>query len=1438
MKTESRLALSGSIALLLTAAVPAIAVTYTWDGGGANDTFATAANWNPDGAPVSNISSTDLVFAGTTRLSPVLGSSFATNSIVFNNTAGAFTIGGSGFTVGAGGITNNDSQTQTFNNAVTVNTANSSVNATSGALTFGGTFAAGANTVTVAGPFATSFADITGTGTVVKSGTGTMTWAPGTVSRSLDFDVNVGTLAIGAASVVTLTSGASIDIAGGTLQNNGRLVLSGVPVTQTSGGFTSGEGADLVLQSGATFTVTGGSISAPGANVFVSGAGSSYSTAISQAMPLGSNWSVNSGGTVSSAGYFDVQSGRLDVTGAGSSFSTGSPQSFFGSGTGAVAEVLVDAGATATFAGGFALGSWTGARGELSVINNSSVTSGGVITVGTAVGGDGYMSMANGATWTHSGSLSIGTTTGSAETGVLYVGTNSTFTTGTVNTEVNQWGRMQVVNAALVARGNLNVTGGKLVLDNGDLTVNAGATLNVTAGGVVEGQSAVTLDSPGAIAISGAGSKLLVTDGIGRSLTLGGGATVSVNAGGQIQVNAFNETVNIGVGAGNSVVNIDGANSRISTPSQIVIGGAGNTGVVALTNTANINTATALMVGGNTPGAGSGASLQLSSGSTGSAASVTVGNVSPGTFSSLVIGGAGSTFTSAVQTIVGNSAGGNGNVIIGSGGLLNSGSALMKVNETGSVQVSNGGTLSVAGQLDIEGGMVDVALGGTLTFLAGNNGVYVSGGGTLFHGGTSGSVSLRAISVIGGTYSMPAISHSVNELNVEVLAGGTMTVGAMALLGTAQQRVLNVSGTGSSLTVAPTGIFQLGHVAATISNNATASLGRLRIDPGSFGFTGVTSTVRVESGADATSQNIALGTLTTHATPTTGALVVNGTGSTFTVTGSDTVTVGGTQANSTRGQITVENGGVFTGPLGFTTTVNSSGTLNIQGGSMIFRGPLVRSGGAISFTSGTLQIVDDFVAGSGGPLGAAPNIVTGQTLITSGATTVPTGGSLTISGGSFSTGSLANTGGVLNFTSGSLAVTGSGGLALQSGGPLGTNFTAAEGRSLSVNAATSIATGSTLRVNGGSYSSGSATLASNATLRVDLGVASVGNITNNGRIFAADSLSIATGITNNAGGRVTLENGTGQIYGAGSITNSGLVTGDGSIATAFLNAAGGEVRAEPGKTLTFTGATGNSGRLNLLGGTLQFTQPMSNAAGAEINGEGAIYFPTSPVPSSGSPAAGLNNAGNLNFSGGDTQVYGTVAMLPGSRLIVSGGATATFYDVFRHNGAEVKASALSSLVFFDEVRGAGSFTGGGSLYMEGGYSPGNSPASVTIDAGIVFSPSSTFTLEVGGVNEGIEYDHLDFGPMGSLVADGTLVLDFFGDFAPEIGQIFDLLDFAPGQVSGAFDSVVINANLAPGTSIDTSEVLTTGSVTVVPEPSGVLLLLGGLATVLIRRRRH
>ncbi|PYJ04945.1 MAG: hypothetical protein DME25_09275, partial [Verrucomicrobia bacterium] len=93
---------------------------FTWDGGGTDNNWTTAANWNPDGAPGSP--QNNLNFAGSTRLTPNnnFGNYSAGYRIFFNSGASSFTQGGNpikffDFSGNRAIIQNDSANTQTIN---------------------------------------------------------------------------------------------------------------------------------------------------------------------------------------------------------------------------------------------------------------------------------------------------------------------------------------------------------------------------------------------------------------------------------------------------------------------------------------------------------------------------------------------------------------------------------------------------------------------------------------------------------------------------------------------------------------------------------------------------------------------------------------------------------------------------------------------------------------------------------------------------------------------------------------------------------------------------------------------------------------------------------------------------------------------------------------------------------------------------------------------------------------------------------------------------------------------------------------------------------------------------------------------------------------------------------------------------------------------------
>ena len=206
---QSNLYVDGTLSISLDPSSP------TWDGGGANANINTAANWNTDITPSSNVVNTNLIFDGTVRLTPNFSAPFSAKSITFKNNAAsnAFTFNGAALTIGAGGITNNDADTQTISAAIILS-ADESFTAALGDLSIGDVHLA-AHILTLAGANDVTLGEAGGTGTIKKEnagalnitgalGTGGVTLNANTGATYIGDDQTLAALNIGADATVTL----------------------------------------------------------------------------------------------------------------------------------------------------------------------------------------------------------------------------------------------------------------------------------------------------------------------------------------------------------------------------------------------------------------------------------------------------------------------------------------------------------------------------------------------------------------------------------------------------------------------------------------------------------------------------------------------------------------------------------------------------------------------------------------------------------------------------------------------------------------------------------------------------------------------------------------------------------------------------------------------------------------------------------------------------------------------------------------------------------------------------------------------------------------------------------------------------------------------------------------------------------------------------------
>ncbi|MCX5654104.1 MAG: PEP-CTERM sorting domain-containing protein, partial [Planctomycetota bacterium] len=246
----------------------------------------------------------------------------------------------------------------------------------------------------------------------------------------------------------------------------------------------------------------------------------------------------------------------------------------------------------------------------------------------------------------------------------------------------------------------------------------------------------------------------------------------------------------------------------------------------------------------------------------------------------------------------------------------------------------------------------------------------------------------------------------------------------------------------------------------------------------------------------------------------------------------------------------------------------------------------------------------------------------------------------------------------------------------------------------------------------------------------------------------------------------------------------------------------------------------NAGIISIEGGTVEFTQPLTNAVGGLISGRGTLSV----------GGTGLVNNGNVGFSGGFADVFGDVANNTGAKIVISGGSTTTFYDDVNAAGGELRVSQGCSVVFFGSYNGG--TTGTGTVYIEGDLRPGHSPGAVTFEGDLVLGSGAHLVAELAGTTPAAQYDQVSVGGLAAL--DGTLDVVLLGGFSPAYGDTFNLFDF--GDFAGSFDAVNLPA-LGGGLAWDASGLYSTGSIQVMPEPATLALVGLGLAASLLRRRR-
>ena len=328
---------------------------------------------------------------------------------------------------------------------------------------------------------------------------------------------------------------------------------------------------------------------------------------------------------------------------------------------------------------------------------------------------------------------------------------------------------------------------------------------------------------------------------------------------------------------------------------------------------------------------------------------------------------------------------------------------------------------------------------------------------------------------------------------------------------------------------------------------------------------------------------------------------------------------------------------------------------------------------------------------------------------------------------------------------------------------------------------------------------------------------------------------------------------------------SGTALGDGTRFDGFIYE--GRLDIGAGTTTLNSLAFANLGTLTTIaGGTLTAPNGVSLGVGRIIAGSGVVAGKVAGTTGSTIAASGNLALGNAASPAGfttDGEIYtGTnvvtlndsnQAVLGSLTQLGSGGVSGTlnathgvYVDFGRNlvgqgtvNGNNALADATiingsvqgtgSGLLFTGYVKGQGTFSG--SVTFGGTYSPGLSPASVSVDDMNLLG-TSTLVMELGGLTAGSQHDQINAS--GTVTLDGILDLDLINGFTPVLGNSFDLFN---GTLVGDFDTVMLPA-LGGALAWDTTQLTQNGTVSVVPEPSTLALVGFGLVALALRRKRQ
>ncbi len=570
------------------------------------------------------------------------------------------------------------------------------------------------------------------------------------------------------------------------------------------------------------------------------------------------------------------------------------------------------------------------------------------------------------------------------------------------------------------------------------------------------------------------------------------------------------------------------------------------------------------------------------------------------------------------------------------------------------------------------------------------------------------------------------------------------------------------------------------------------------------------------------------------------------------------------------------------GTLTLSTSNGYTGTTLVSGGTLFLANPAALAGSTFdSSGGGVLSFGTLTSAGFGGLQGSGNLTINNNT---------PAAVSLSVGGNNASTtfsGTLVGSGSLTKFGNGTLTLSTSNGYTgttLVSGGTLflanpaalaGSTFDSSGGGVLSFGTLTNV-------LFAGLQGSGNLTINNNTPAAVSLSVGGnnasttfSGGLSGLGGLIKTGTGTLTLSAFNSFTGGTTVSAGTLQGMTAslqGSITNNATLVfnqaADGTFA-GTINGSGGFTKSGSGG-LMLSGADtlSSTGSVSITQGTLAAPYGISHGGGAitltsgaalqaagqvnrAVTGVGTVSATgdliignsqqTGQFNQGGSPSVGgtLNVGGNaVVVLSADTAILGSqtnigaggsLTALNGAQLgnpssvdstkILTATGSAQIHAAFINNGlVNGPTGTGQELTFYEAVTGAGSTTG--NVEYAASYRPSNSPNAVSVQ-NVLFDSTSTLIMELAGTLPGSGYDQLDISGLATL--NGTLDLTYLDGFSPSADESFEIFN---GPTTGKFAQINL-PSLSNGLSWDTSNLYTSGAISVAPEPSSLALLAAG-----------